>query len=116
MPSSAWWGQSFVAELHRISEQAEKKLKVRKGSSVDFAERPTEITSENASAAPADGDKAPEKSALKRTILLDKPVSESPSGTPMQSIEKLPQFDQAQVNGADSKDANDLEVNKSSTI
>jgi hypothetical protein len=33
---SAWWGQSFVSELHRISEQAEKKLKVRQGSSVDF--------------------------------------------------------------------------------
>lgn len=29
---SAWWGESFVNELLRISEQAEKKLKVRQGS------------------------------------------------------------------------------------
>lgn len=27
--TSAWWGESFVTELTRISEQAEKKLKVR---------------------------------------------------------------------------------------
>ena len=32
MCSSAWWGQSFVSELTRISEQAEKKLRVRRGS------------------------------------------------------------------------------------
>lgn len=32
MCSSAWWGQSFVTELTRISEQAEKKLRVRRGS------------------------------------------------------------------------------------
>jgi len=30
--TSAWWGQSFVTELTRISEQAEKKLRVRRGS------------------------------------------------------------------------------------
>jgi trehalose 6-phosphate synthase len=30
--TSAWWGQSFVSELTRISEQAEKKLRVRRGS------------------------------------------------------------------------------------
>lgn len=31
-PLSAWWGESFVNELTRISEQAERKLKVRRGS------------------------------------------------------------------------------------
>lgn len=30
--TSAWWGESFVAELTRISEQAERKLKVRRQS------------------------------------------------------------------------------------
>lgn len=30
--TSAWWGESFVSELNRISEQAEKKLKVRHAS------------------------------------------------------------------------------------
>lgn len=30
--TSAWWGESFVTELTRISEQAEKKLKVRRQS------------------------------------------------------------------------------------
>ena len=32
--TSAWWGESFVAELTKISEQAEKKLKVRRQSSI----------------------------------------------------------------------------------
>ena len=35
--TSAWWGESFVAELTRISEQAEKKLKVRRQSLLDSA-------------------------------------------------------------------------------
>jgi trehalose 6-phosphate synthase len=35
--TSAWWGESFVSELTRISEQAEKKLKVRKLSLMDPA-------------------------------------------------------------------------------
>ena len=30
--TSAWWGESFVAELTKISEQAEKKLRVRQQS------------------------------------------------------------------------------------
>ncbi|KAK3672168.1 Trehalose-6-P synthase/phosphatase complex synthase subunit [Recurvomyces mirabilis] len=30
--TSAWWGESFVSELTKISEQAERKLKVRKQS------------------------------------------------------------------------------------
>lgn len=34
---SAWWGQSFVSELTRISEQAEKKLNMRRGSLLDSA-------------------------------------------------------------------------------
>lgn len=32
--NSAWWGMSFVNELTRISAQADKKLRVRRGSSV----------------------------------------------------------------------------------
>lgn len=92
---SVWWGQSFVAELHRISEQAEKKLKVRKGSSVDFAEKPTEITVEKSTSAP-DCDKAAEKSALKKTVLTDVVASASPKGTPIQSTTNL-----NQVNGND---------------
>jgi len=32
---SAWWGESFVNELTRISEQAEKKLQVRRESSIE---------------------------------------------------------------------------------
>ncbi|QIW95983.1 hypothetical protein AMS68_001501 [Peltaster fructicola] len=35
--TSAWWGESFVSELTRISEQAEKKLKVRRQSLMDPA-------------------------------------------------------------------------------
>lgn len=35
--TSAWWGESFVSELTRISEQAERKLKVRKQSLMDPA-------------------------------------------------------------------------------
>lgn len=35
--TSAWWGQSFVAELTRISEQAEQKLRVRRQSLMDPA-------------------------------------------------------------------------------
>lgn len=35
--TSAWWGESFVSELTRISEQAEKKLKVRRQSVMDPA-------------------------------------------------------------------------------
>ncbi|KAK7727471.1 Trehalose-6-P synthase/phosphatase complex synthase subunit [Botryosphaeria dothidea] len=35
--TSAWWGQSFVSELTRISEQAEKKLNMRRGSLLDSA-------------------------------------------------------------------------------
>lgn len=35
--TSAWWGESFVSELTRISEQAEKKLKVRQSSVVEPA-------------------------------------------------------------------------------
>ncbi|KAF2735422.1 glycosyl transferase [Polyplosphaeria fusca] len=30
--TSAWWGQTFVKELTRISEQAERKLKIRRAS------------------------------------------------------------------------------------
>ena len=32
---SAFWGQSFVAELVRISEHGEKKLKLRRESAAD---------------------------------------------------------------------------------
>ena len=32
--TSAWWGESFVTELTRISEQAEKKLRVRRSSAI----------------------------------------------------------------------------------
>lgn len=35
--TSAWWGESFVSELTRISEAAEKKLKVRRESLMDPA-------------------------------------------------------------------------------
>ncbi|WPB07384.1 uncharacterized protein RHO25_012045 [Cercospora beticola] len=35
--TSAWWGESFVTELTRISEQAEKKLRVRRTSTLDPA-------------------------------------------------------------------------------
>ncbi|KAF2211258.1 glycosyltransferase family 20 protein [Cercospora zeae-maydis SCOH1-5] len=35
--TSAWWGESFVTELTRISEQAEKKLRVRRTSNLDPA-------------------------------------------------------------------------------
>ena len=35
--TSAWWGESFVTELTRISEQAEKKLRVRRQSLIDPA-------------------------------------------------------------------------------
>ncbi|CAK4004427.1 glycosyltransferase family 20 [Lecanosticta acicola] len=35
--TSAWWGESFVSELTRISEQAEHKLKVRRQSLMDPA-------------------------------------------------------------------------------
>ena len=37
MRGSAWWGKSFVNELIRISEQTEKKLKVKRGSIVDIS-------------------------------------------------------------------------------
>lgn len=60
---------------------------MRKGSIVDFVEKPIEITSENSSSAP-DGDKAPEKSVLKQ-IVSDGVISESPKGTPMQSTTQL---------------------------
>lgn len=33
--TSSWWGESFVTELTRISEQAEKKLRVRRQSQMD---------------------------------------------------------------------------------
>ena len=36
--TSAWWGETFVTELTRISEQAERKLKVRKQSLMDPAQ------------------------------------------------------------------------------
>lgn len=32
---SSWWGESFVRELKRISVQAEKKIKLRRGSKAD---------------------------------------------------------------------------------
>lgn len=32
---SAWWGESFVNELSRISEQAQGKVKIRRGSVLD---------------------------------------------------------------------------------
>lgn len=35
--TSAWWGECFVSELTRISEQAEKKLRVRRESMMDPA-------------------------------------------------------------------------------
>lgn len=35
MSNSSWWGESFVNELTRISEQAEKKLKVRRESTFE---------------------------------------------------------------------------------
>ncbi|KAI7460347.1 glycosyl transferase, partial [Hortaea werneckii] len=36
--TSAWWGETFVTELTRISEQAEQKLKVRRQSLMDPAQ------------------------------------------------------------------------------
>lgn len=33
--TSAWWGESFVNELTRISEQAEKKLQLRRQSALE---------------------------------------------------------------------------------
>ncbi|KAK8206670.1 Trehalose-6-P synthase/phosphatase complex synthase subunit [Zalaria obscura] len=61
--TSAWWGESFVNELTRISEQAEKKLKVRRQSVLDHPENTrSEAVAVNGDAK-ADGDaKSPEKS------------------------------------------------------
>lgn len=36
MLESAWWGESFVNELTRISEQAEKKLRIRRQSEYEM--------------------------------------------------------------------------------
>lgn len=36
--TSAWWGESFVAELMRISEHAEKKMQRSKGGEVQELE------------------------------------------------------------------------------
>ncbi|KAF2005892.1 glycosyltransferase family 20 protein [Amniculicola lignicola CBS 123094] len=40
--TSAWWGQSFVSELTRISEQAEKKINVRHRSIQQIVASPVE--------------------------------------------------------------------------
>ncbi|KAK1020824.1 Trehalose-6-P synthase/phosphatase complex synthase subunit [Friedmanniomyces endolithicus] len=42
--TSAWWGESFVAELSKISDQAEKKLKVRRESTVNPAAKKAALT------------------------------------------------------------------------
>ena len=41
MENSAFWGQSFVAELTRISAQGERKLKLRRASLVKQPSQPT---------------------------------------------------------------------------
>jgi len=65
---------------------------VRKGSSIDFAEKPTEITKDNSSSVP-DSEKTPEKSALKKMVLADGPMLESPKASPMQSTTELKGID-----------------------
>ncbi|KAF2493768.1 alpha,alpha-trehalose-phosphate synthase [Lophium mytilinum] len=60
--TSAWWGQSFVRELTRISEHAESKLKVRRGSTFDSTDSNGQ-PAERPSTAPERIVPAPEKSA-----------------------------------------------------
>lgn len=47
--TSAWWGESFVNELTKISEQAERKLRVRRQSLMDPAHTATSGESINSS-------------------------------------------------------------------
>ena len=61
---------------------------LHKSSSIDFAEKPTEITNESSSSVP-DSDTSPERSALKTTMLADVAVSGSPKGSPLQSTSEL---------------------------
>ncbi|GAB7346673.1 hypothetical protein MBLNU459_g1798t2 [Dothideomycetes sp. NU459] len=58
--TSAWWGESFVNELTRISEQAEKKLKVRRQS--EFEKKIDEPQNESASQTAGDADGTPTSS------------------------------------------------------
>ncbi|KAK8170175.1 glycosyl transferase [Phyllosticta citrichinensis] len=48
--TSAWWGKSFVNELNRISEQAEKKLNVRRGSILDVPTNNDDVGTSSTSA------------------------------------------------------------------
>lgn len=63
MLDSAWWGESFVNELTRISEQAEKKLRVRRQS--EF-EKTVEEPSNDSSLKVEDGSNASKKPETSR--------------------------------------------------
>jgi trehalose 6-phosphate synthase len=57
---SAWWGESFVNELTRISEQAEKKIKVKHQALMgkDSVEETTSNSTAQHSTNTADGEAA----------------------------------------------------------
>jgi len=59
--TSAFWGQSFVAELTRISEAGEKKLKLRRASLAKSSAPPTESKQIDGDKDAADGEKKPEQ-------------------------------------------------------
>ena len=66
-------------ELYRISQQVEKKLKVRQSSSVGFVEYTTEIMDGNSTSPAAQvSAKLPDRSTLMQSFQHDSPPMESP--------------------------------------
>jgi len=64
---SAWWGESFVNELTRISEQAEKKLQVRHESNIEGSTDSDNKGSPSSGASQSHGSNLPTKPITSRS-------------------------------------------------
>jgi trehalose 6-phosphate synthase len=82
--TSAWWGQTFVRELVRISDQTEKKLSIRKNSHVGFADEPPTIIELDRPNEQTDG-----LEYVPRTVMNGDVFNSPKPGTPVQQGELI---------------------------
>ncbi|KAE9966545.1 hypothetical protein BLS_006935 [Venturia inaequalis] len=73
--TSSWWGQTFVTEMVRMTEQTEKKLSIRSGSKVAFADKESAASTEEKANEPTGGLTVTDGHLVSSSSASDSPTS-----------------------------------------
>ncbi|TID22470.1 putative 4-hydroxy-2-oxoglutarate aldolase [Venturia nashicola] len=107
--TSSWWGQTFVTEMVRMIEQPEKKLSIRSGSKVFFADKESAVGNEEKANEPTGGLTVTGGHLVSSSLASDSPSSgggakEQPVVTSPESLTKK-EAPETEGNGAPAESA-----------